>query len=315
MRPGLAIGIDVGGTKLAAGLVASDGEVLHRTRRATPGKAASILAEIVDVVGEIERHHGITGLPVGLGIAAIVDGGGIARWAPNLPLEDEPVRDRLSTRLARQVFVDNDASVAAWAEYRIGAGSAAKDSLVMLTLGTGVGGGLVIDGQLRRGSSGFAGEFGHMIVAEGGPRCPCGNHGCLEALASGNAIGRVAEEALAAGAAPASSILHEIRPATGKTVTVAAHAGDEFALQVLARCGFWLGVGVASLVNALDPEMVVVGGGAMQAGHLLLEPARKSLAGRLIGRGHRPIPPLVKAHLGDEAGFIGAALLSLQATP
>ncbi|HWB72374.1 MAG TPA: ROK family protein [Egibacteraceae bacterium] len=164
-----------------------------------------------------------------------------------------------------------------------------------------------------RGAGGLGGEFGHLIVSEGGPRCPCGNHGCLEALASGNAIGRVAREALQADAVPAGSALRTLGEVTGRSVTVAAHRGDEFAAQVVARCGFWLGVGMASLVNALDPELVVVGGGAMEAGRLLLDPARTALAERVVGRAHRNLPQVVRAQLADDAGLVGAALLALEA--
>lgn len=316
-RPGLAVGVDLGGTKLAAGLVAGDGGVLHRARRDTPDDAQAIIAEIADAVAEIEAGYAVSGLPVGVGVAAIVDGKGVARWAPNLPLADWPVEEELAKRLAgedggaRAVAVDNDANVAAWGEYRVGAGAGASSSLLMLTVGTGVGGGLVLDGRLVRGAQGFAGEFGHLVVDEGGPRCPCGNYGCLEALASGRAIGRVAEEALADGEVPPDSAVHGLAVITGKTITVAAHAGDRFAVDVLARCGFWLGVGMASLVNALDPEIVVIGGGAMQAGELFLQPARAAMADRLIGAGHRDAPPVVRAQLGDDAGFVGAALLAL----
>ncbi|MGH8906441.1 MAG: ROK family protein [Egibacteraceae bacterium] len=308
-RPQLAIGIDLGGTKLAAGLVSGDGGVTRRVRRDTPDDAESILAQIVDVVSDIDDLGGVAGLPVGLGVAAIVDSRGVARWGPHLPFADRPVRDELRAALDRWVAVDNDANVAAWGEYRVGAGVPGTTSLLMLTLGTGVGGGLVLDGRLIRGAQGFAGEFGHVIVDEGGPACGCGNRGCLEALASGTAIGRRAREALTAGAA---SVLRGVQEVTGEDVTAAARAGDTLALEVLARCGFWLGVGIASLVNALDPEIVVVGGGAMRAGELLLSPARTALAARLMGRGHRIAPPVVRARLGGDAGLVGAALLALE---
>jgi glucokinase len=338
---GLAIGVDVGGTKLAAGLVHGGGEVVYRCRRETPNEPEALCAEIVDLVAEIEHRHAVGHVPVGIGIAAIVDHNGVARYAPNLPLVDRPILDELRKSLDRTaVTVDNDANVAAWGEYRVGAGTDAVSSLLMLTVGTGVGGGLVLDGRLVRGAWGFAGEFGHIIVDEGGPQCACGNFGCLEALASGTAIGRMAREALAAGAIPPDSVLYTpggiprvfsgtgapiggpdkalvpdsltvVREITGKVVTVAAQAGDRFAIELLARCGFWLGVGLASLVNALDPEIVVVGGGVIQAGELLLEPARMAMVDRLVGVGHRPVPGVVSAQLGDDAGLVGAALLAL----
>lgn len=333
----LGIGVDVGGTKLAAGLVTAAGGVRYRARRETPGEPEAIIAGILSVVAEIEGRHAVGGLPVGVGIAGIVDRCGVVRYAPNLSLVDRPVLDELRKGLSRAgevgqaavgvprgepgrgdpgwgprvVTIDNDATVAAWGEYRVGAGADAASSLLMLTVGTGVGGGLVLDGRLVRGAHGFAAEFGHIVIDEGGPRCACGNRGCLEALASGTAIGRFAEEALAAGVAPPDSALHRLAEITGKAVTVAAQAGDRFATELLARCGFWLGVGLASLVNALDPEIVVVGGGVIQAGELLLEPARAAMVDRLIGAGHRPVPPVVSAQLGDDAGLTGAALLAL----
>jgi len=334
----LGIGVDVGGTKLAAGLVAADGEVLDRARWGTPGEPGAILAGIIKAVSEIEGRHAVRGLPVGVGIAGIVDRRGVARYTPNLPLIDRPVLDELRQGLSdggeaagawedRLVTVDNDATVAAWGEYRVGAGAGAASSLLMLTVGTGVGGGLVLDGRLVRGAHGFAAEFGHIIVSEGGPECACGNRGCLEALASGTALGRFGEEALAAGAVPPGSALYALGASpkassgapsavtglhiTGKSVTVAAQAGDQFAIELLARCGFWLGVGLASLVNALDPEIVVIGGGVSDAGELLLKPARAAMADRLIGAGHRPVPPVASARLGNDAGLIGAALLAL----
>lgn len=184
--------------------------------------------------------------------------------------------------------------------------------MVMLTLGTGVGGGLVIGGRLVRGASGLGAELGHMVVCEGGPPCPCGNRGCLEALASGTAIGRSARAALDAGRLDGSS-LRDVPDLDGKAVTLAAQAGDAAAREILAEAGRWLGVGIASLINALDPEVVVVGGGAMQAGELLLGPARRSAAERVVGLQHRPTPPIVPATLGDDAGLIGAALLAAEA--
>ena len=312
--PGLAVGVDIGGTKLAAGLVAGDGTVVTRLRRETPADdVVAITRTIVEVVAEIRSEHGLDPVPVGVGAAGIIDLGGTVRYAPNLAWRDHPLRAELEDALGVRVTVDNDANVAAWGEFRCGAGAAARASLALLTIGTGVGGGLVLDGQLVRGANGFAAEFGHIVVSEGGPVCPCGNRGCLEVLASGTAIGRTAADLLAAGEVPDGSPLHQ-QPPTGKSVTVAAHAGDEAATEVLRRCGTWLGVGIASLVNALDPEIVVLGGGAMQAGDLLLRPALQAAAARIMGRGYRPPTPVVRATLADDAGLVGAALLALDAT-
>jgi glucokinase len=306
----LAVGVDVGGTKLAAGLVAADGSVIERARVQTPTDAGAITAAIVDVARDLARRHDLDRVPVGVGAAGIVDRDGTMRYAPNLPWVDVPLGAQLSAALGGPVTVDNDANVAAWGEFCVGAGASATASMVMLTIGTGVGGGLVLDGALVRGANGLAAEFGHLVVEEGGALCPCGNRGCLEALASGTAIGRRAQERRDAGQLPPDSRLHQLAELSGKSVTVAAHSGDEAAVEIVADCGFWLGVGIASLVNALDPELVVIGGGAMQAGEVLLGPARRSCAERIMGRGHREEVPIVRAQLADDAGLVGAALLA-----
>jgi glucokinase len=310
-----SIGIDIGGTKLAAGLVDDRGTVVARARRVTPAREPARIPDLIaEVVADLD---GPPDLPIGVGAAGIIDSAGVMRYAPNIDWRDYPLGETLRARFPTTVVtVDNDANVAAWAEYRAGAGSDAGASMVMLTVGTGVGGGLVMGGQLVRGAAGLGAEFGHIIVTEGGPRCSCGNRGCLEAVASGTAIGRSAREELTAGQIPDSSPLAGSAPdeITGKSVTVAAQGGDEFAVTVLARAGFWLGVGIASLVNALDPELVVVGGGAMEAGDLLLDPATAAFEPRLMGREHRTLPPVRPARLGDDAGVIGAALLARDRT-
>jgi glucokinase len=308
----LAVGIDIGGTKLAAGLVDDEGSVRVRIRRETPATDAGAITDlVVDVVTDLTS--GGAQVPVGIGAAGMIDLRGTVRYAPNVDWADHPLRDEIAARVGEPVTVDNDANVAAWAEYCCGAGREAQDSMLMLTLGTGVGGGLVQHGRLVRGSNGLGAEFGHIIVAEGGPVCGCGNRGCLEALASGTAIGRVAAEEARAGTIPPDSALADVPPGelVGQRVTAAAKAGDAFATGVLRRCGFWLGVGIAGIVNAVDPEIVVLGGGAMAAGELLLEPARASFAERLLGAEHRPPVPLVAATLSHEAGVVGAALCAL----
>lgn len=315
--PGIALGIDVGGTKVAAGLVGADGSVIDQVRHATPAADADAVLEVlVGTAVELTRRRGLGELPIGVGAAGLVDLHGVVRYAPNLSWRDEPLRDRLAARLPGSILVENDANVAAWGEYRAGAGLHARSTMLMLTIGTGVGGGLVLHDRLVRGAQGFGAEFGHIVLDEGGPLCRCGNRGDLESLSSGTAIGRMAAEAVAAGEVPPGSPLGVAAAQgggalAGKVVTVAAHAGDAAARRVLERAGFWLGVGIASLVNALDPELVVVGGGAMQAGELLLAPARAAASERLLGRGHRTLPPIVRATLADAAGFIGAALLAL----
>ena len=312
----VAVGIDIGGTKLAAGLIGGDGTVISRRRRDTPaGDAEAITATAAELVGDLAGGHGLDNVPVGVGAAGIIDLDGVVRYAPNIRWADYPLRGELQAAVGGPVTVDNDANVAAWGEFSCGAGRDAGDTMVMFTIGTGVGGGVVIRGELVRGTHGLGAELGHTIVAEGGPQCPCGNRGCLEALASGTAMGRIAGEWRATGKLPPDSVLLEAEELTGKDVTIAAHAGDAGARAVLDEAGFWLGVGMASIANALDPEVVVVGGGAMQAGELLLDPARRSFAERLMGREHRPLPPIVRAALGDDGGIVGAALLALRAVP
>lgn len=314
MLEGVAVGIDIGGTKLAAGLVAADGTILARERVRTPAKDVPALVEAVgQVVESLTAPLAGAGAPVGVGAAGMIDLQGRVTYAPNLEWSGFPLRERLRERLGVEVTVDNDANAAAWGEYRCGAGRDADRGLLMLTIGTGVGGGLVEHGALVRGSHGYGAEFGHMIVVEGGRLCPCGNRGCLEAVASGTALARTAAEHREQGRVPAASPLRHDQALTGKSVTIAAHAGDPAARAVVNECGHWLGVGIASLVNGLDPQLVVLGGGAMQAGELLLAPARQAATERLMGRALRPAPDIVRAGLGDDGGMVGAALLALEA--
>lgn len=308
-----AVGVDIGGTKLVAGVVTADGTVKGRGRRDTPSlRPETIVDLVVELVAEVSEGAGRC--PVGVGAAGIIDLDGTVRYSPNIDWVDYPLREELSGRLDTTVTVDNDANTAAWAEHRAGAAGHAWANMVMITVGTGVGGGLVLDDRLVRGTHGLAAEFGHMIVDEGGPRCSCGNRGCLEAVASGTAIGRMAREEAIVHQIPSQSPLAGLaeEELTGKAVTRAAEEGDAFADSILRRAGSWLGVGIASLVNALDPEVVVLGGGALQAGERLLTPARDAFAERLMGRAHRPEVPVVAAQLGDDAGVVGAGLWALE---
>ena len=307
------VGVDVGGTKVAAGVLSADGRVVHQRRWPTDTTdAEAIVGNVGRAVRELRADLELPDtLPIGVGMAGLVDLDGVVRYAPNLPLRDVPLRALLERELGCPVTLDNDASAAAWAEFRVGAARDAPSGLVMLTLGTGVGGAVVLEGRLMRGAHGLAGELGHIVVVEGGRRCACGNRGDLEALASGTAIGRTAEELRVAGRLPPSSSLTDAEELSGRVVTDAALDGDAGGVAVLAEVGFWLGVGVASLVNALDPDLVLVGGGAATAGELLLGPARDAFADRFVGREWRTPVPLREAELGSDAGFIGAGLLAL----
>lgn len=306
MSEPVAIGIDVGGTKLVAATVAADGRVLERLRRDTPANDED---ELVGSLRRLVSDLG-TALPVGVGIAGLVTGDGVVRYGPNIAVRDLDLAGALATVTAAPVAVLNDASAAALGEQRVGAAQA-RDDVLLLTLGTGVGGGVVLGGELVTGANGFAGELGHVIVEEGGRPCPCGNHGCIEAYAAGTAIGLTARERLVDRSV--DSTLRGAEDLTGKAVTRAALSGDAFAQQVLTDAGTWLGVAVASLTNVLDPEVVLLGGGAaVETSRWIVPAAEASLASRLIGSGWRAPPPLELAALGDDAGMVGAALVAAE---
>jgi glucokinase len=308
------IGLDAGGTKLLGGVVDEGLAVRHRVHRLWRGRErGEVLDVIVDAVEEA-RAAAPDVAAVGFGIPSLVDfEGGVSDFSVHLPLEHVPFRDLMQERLGLPVHVDNDANLAALAEQRAGAASGARH-VVMLTLGTGIGGGLILDGRLYRGARGGAGELGHVVVDIDGPPCQggCPNRGCLEAMASGSAIGR--EGAAAAAREPESALARELRDGreiTGALVTELAHDGDPAARGVLALVGERLGAGLAGIVNAFNPEVVVIGGGAVAGGDLLLEPARRVVAERALppSRDQVRIEP---AHFGEEAGMLGAALLALE---
>ncbi|GAA3978339.1 ROK family glucokinase [Thermobifida alba] len=312
---GLVIGIDIGGTKVAGGVVTPTGRVLSRLRTETPdrSKAPEVVEDtIVDLVEQLRRGHRIRA--VGVGAAGFVDERRTrVLFAPHLSWRDEPLRESLQDRLGLPVVVENDANAAAWAETRMGAGRGVRD-VVVVNLGTGIGGGIVIDGALRRGRHGLAGEFGHMVVVPDGHRCECGNRGCWEQYASGNALTREARELAAAHSLTASRLLEAADgdPAriTGPLVTALAREGDRACVELLEDMGAWLGAGLANLAAAFDPELFIIGGGVCEADELLLAPARAHFRRALTGRGHRPEARIVRAALGNEAGLIGAADLA-----
>ncbi len=314
-----SIGVDIGGTKVAAGLVDSSGHVLRRTRRDTPHRSRSprvVEDTIVSAVEELlDAADGSADVvAVGIGAAGFVSADrATVVFAPHLSWRDEPLRSALGDRLPVPVFVDNDANAAAWAEYRYGAGHG-EAHLVLVNLGTGIGGGIVLDGRVLRGRFGIAGEFGHMQVVPDGIRCECGNRGCWEQYASGNALVREARALMTADSPVVTDLLERVggRPEelTGPLVTEAARDGDALARELLAEVGRWLGVGIANLAAALDPGTFVVGGGVSAAGELLLAPAREAFRRQLTGRGYRPEARIVAAELGNEAGLVGAADLA-----
>jgi glucokinase len=310
---GCAIGVDLGGTKILAGAVDRELGVIHQVRRPAPAEdAATLLGAIAAAVEEVRDRAGVEVAAVGYGIPALIDADrGVAVSSVHLPINGIPFARAMADRVGLPAFVDNDANLALLAEHRRGAAAGAGNAL-MLTLGTGIGGGIVIDGRIYRGSRGAAGELGHMIVWADGPDCGpgCPSRGCLEAVASGTALVRAARAA--ADGDPGSG-LGRARAAGGEIdgplVTELAAAGDPGAAAVIAGVGRWLGVGLTSLLNIFDPEVVVIGGGVIAAGEQLLGPARAVVAERALEPA-RDRARIVAAHFGPESGMLGAALLA-----
>jgi glucokinase len=312
-RPYVVIGVDMGGTKLLAGVVGPDLEVHHRAQRSLKGlDQASLLDVAVDAVEEARQFSGDEVAAVGFGIPSLIDQRtGRAVVAVNLPLTDIPFADVMAERLGIAVFVDNDANLAALAEHRAGACRGASEAVV-LTIGTGIGGGLVLRNQLYRGAIGTGAELGHTVIDMDGPPCQgnCPNHGCVEVMASGTALEleamRIARERPGSGLATA---LNSGRELTGRLVTELAHDGDEASIGALTLIGSRLGVAIASFVNIFNPEVVVIGGGVIAAGDLLLDPARREVAGRALPPSRDEVQ-IVAARFGIEAGMIGAGALA-----
>ena len=318
MSDQLAIGIDIGGTKVAGGLVDVDGNITHRARRDTPhrSKSPSVVEDtIVEVVAELLQIVGSgTVAAVGIGAAGFVAADrATVVFAPHLSWRHEPLQEALQKRIAMPIFVDNDANAAAWAEWKFGAAQG-ETHLMMITLGTGIGGGILINGEVQRGRFGIAGEFGHMQIVPGGHRCECGNRGCWEQYASGNALVREARSLFSANSPIASDLFDRAEGIpgnlTGPLITQAARDGDPTARELLAEIGNWLGLGIANLAAAFDPGTFVIGGGLSAAGDLLLASARETFKRQLTGRGYRPEARIVTAELGNDAGLIGAADLA-----
>jgi glucokinase len=309
-----AIGVDVGGTRTASLRVAADGTILDRTSAPTP---ASDMAETMDTMVEaVRRLLTPDVVAVGVSAAGIVESAsGVLRFAPNLVWHDVSLVERILVETGLPATAENDNNAAAWGEFVCGAGRGLADML-LVGVGTGIGGGIVSGGRLMRGAHGFAGEIGHVVVEPDGEPCGCGSRGCWETVASGTAIIRDARRAVQRQTHSLLADMAERDPArvTGEMVTEAARAGDPTACGILAEVGHRLGVGIAGLVNVLDPEVVVVGGGASEAGDLLLEPARAAFRVTVEGGEHRGGGvPLVVARLGNDAGGVGAALLALEA--
>lgn len=312
----LTVGIDIGGTKILGGVTDLDGTILAFERRVTMGRDIDAVEDtIVDLVRGFAGDFPIAA--VGIGAAGFIDASrSVVMFAPHLDWRREPLRERVADRVRLPVVVDNDANAAALGECRYGAGRGHR-FVLCATLGTGIGGALVMDGKVFRGANGMAGEFGHFPVVPNGHRCECGNRGCWEQYASGNALTRDARE-LVAARSPAAHHLSQLVAGDaltldGPQITQAALDGDALSMELLHEVGTWLGVGLAGMAGAFDPGCIVVGGGLSSAGDLLLKPARASFARTLTGRGFRESPLILQATLGPDAGFIGAAEMARSA--
>jgi glucokinase len=309
----LTIGVDVGGTKVLAGVVTEEGAVLATQRRATPSQNAADTAEVImEVVRQLQADYTVEA--VGVGAAGWIDSTrSVVLHAPNLAWRNEPLRTLLEASLDLPVVVENDANTATWAEYRFGAGRG-ENHLVMVTVGTGIGGGIVLDGSLYRGAFGIAGEFGHVRVVVDGLPCGCGDHGCWEQYASGRALVREARDG-ARHRPEAAKVLLQLagdnpEAILGAHVTAAAGQGDVVALQAFAVVGEWLGRGLADLVSGWDPGCILLGGGVSDAGALLLDPTLAAYEKAVRTRGRLRTAQLRLAALGNIAGLVGAADLA-----
>ena len=307
-----AVGIDVGGTKIASLLVDRNGAILDRDVRPTPAHEQEATLQAMEASSRAVLTAEVAA--IGISAAGLVEAGmGIMRYAPNLSWRDAPLVERIGGTFGLPTVADNDNNAAAWGEYRFGIGRG-HANILFVGVGTGIGGGIIADGALLRGAHGFAAEIGHTIVEPDGPVCGCGNHGCWEQVASGSAIVR---DARAAVMKHPHSLLVKLSggdPAhvTGSMVTEAARQGDTVSRGILNEVGHRLGQGIAGLVNVLDPELVIVGGGVSEAGDLLLAPARTAYSRSVEGGAFRPDVPILAASLVNDAGGIGAATMAFE---
>lgn len=309
----LTCGIDVGGTKISGAVVDEHGGVVEERTIESPAQDADAIETAINtLVTDLRSRHDL--VAVGVGAAAYIDAARArVLFAPNLAWRDLDLKDHLEKRLGLPVVVENDGNAAAWGEFRFGA-AADHEDILMVTVGTGVGGGLVTSGQLVRGAYGVAAEIGHLRVVPQGLECGCGRRGCLEQYGSGSALVRQARIEAAADPAAARVLLERAggsaEAITGPMVTEVAQAGDRFAQAQFAFIGTWLGEGLASLAAVLDPSVVVIGGGVSHAGDLLLTPLREAFERELIARTYRPVADILLAALGNRAGVVGAADLA-----
>jgi glucokinase len=309
----LACGIDVGGTKIAGGVVDDTGTIIEELRVESPATDEDAIEQAIEtLVTELRTRHDIAA--VGVGVAGYINRArSVVMFAANMAVRHLDLKADLQRRLDLPVFIENDANAAAWGEFQFGAGHDVEE-LLLVTVGTGIGGGVVLDGELYRGAFGVGAEIGHLRVVPDGLQCGCGNRGCFEMYASGKALVRRARAAASADPQAAADLLARAGgdPAriSGPLITAAAREGDAFALAQLAELGRWLGEGIASITAVLDPALVVIGGGVSAADDLLLEPIRQGFAAQRPGHGRRPMLEIRKAAMGNRAGLIGAADLT-----
>lgn len=315
-----AIGVDIGGTKIAVGVVDAGGDILAKVTRVTePKDPESIDRAIADAIGELSGDYEFNA--IGLAAAGFVSSDRAhVTFAPNIAWRDYPLAANVRALLKTDVpiVVENDANAAGWAEYVYGAGKDAKN-FALLTIGTGLGGALVVDGNLVRGAYGFAAEIGHITMVPGGHACGCGHRGCWEQYASGSALVREARLAGVERPTRAAALLSRAGGAAdkikGQHVTELAQAGDELSIELLRELGQRIGQGCSNLASILDPEVFVIGGGVVEAGDFLMEPARQAYQDALPALAVRPVAPIVAAHMKNDAGIVGAAALAYESAP
>jgi len=303
------IGLDIGGTKVLGVLLADDGTVVREARLASPHTGLDVLVQTgAAIVAELDAPAA----PIGVGAAGLVDHEGVVRYAPNLPnVREAPLRDALAEATGRAVVVDNDAAVATLGEVTFGAAMGKRDVL-LVTLGTGIGGGFLFDGRPYRGAHNFGAEIGHFTVVLDGPLCACGERGHWESIASGTALGRMARELVSqgGGAAIVAAAGGDASAVTGTHVGQAAATGDSDARGVLVQYAENVALGLVSLANILDPECIVIAGGLVELGPLLFGPLREAFGRHIEGGSYRPPIAIIPAELGERAGAVGAAVLA-----
>lgn len=312
------IGLDVGGTKIAGGVIDAEGRILHRLQIPSPTDEGTdtTLAALLELVERLRSMHPQVA-SIGVGAAGMITWpSGRIITAPNNAYRDLPLQELLTQYTGLPAVVENDANAAAWAEARVGAGANHRN-VIAVTVGTGVGGGLIIDGALFRGQNGIGAEIGHMLInPTGGIQCGCGSIGCLEAHASGTALGRRGREVAATDPTGLlATLAGGADRVTGETVFTAAQQGDPTALSLFDELGYWLGAGLASLVNVFDPQIIIISGGLVTTSDYLYPPTQSSFRKHVFASTQRTLPAIVSAQLGTEAGLVGAALLAMERQP